>query len=119
MSGRPTVAWILSLASGIIILLLGSLASGALFLPVLISGVLLLAGGVMLYFRPSSRALWSVLVLVVAVADLAGIAYIFFSPSVGGVTLLGSLGPLLGLAGGVAGLLWKPTEARPQPTSTN
>jgi hypothetical protein len=119
MSGRPTVAWILSLASGIIILLLGSLASGALFLPVLISGVLLLAGGVMLYFRPSSRALWSVLVLVVAVADLAGIAYIFFSPSVGGVTLLGSLGPLLGLVGGVAGLLWKPAEARPQPTSTN
>ena len=117
MEKRPTIAWILSLASGVVILLLATLTSGMLFLPVLISGVILVFGGVMLYAKPHSHSLWSVLVIVVAVADLAGILFILYAPGVGGaVTLLGFLVPLVALIGGVAGLIWKPVEARIQPT---
>lgn len=116
MEKRPTIAWILSLASGVVILLLATLTSGMLFLPVLISGVILVFGGVMLYAKPHSHSLWSVLVIVVAVADLAGILYFLYAPGVGGVALLGFLVPLIALIGGVAGLVWKPVEARIQPT---
>ena len=116
MGKRPTVAWILSLASGVVILLLATLTSGILFLPVLISGVILVFGGVMLYAKPHSHSLWSVLVIIVAVADLAGILYFLYPPGVGGVTLLGFLVPLIALIGGVAGLVWKPVEAQMQPT---
>ncbi len=67
--------------------------------------------------RPKNHSLWSVLVIIVAVFDLAGLVYVLYAPGFGAITLIGSVGPLVGLIGGIAGILWKPTEARVQSTA--
>ena len=92
-----------------------------LFLPSMISGIIVLIGGVMLYEKPTSHSLWSSLVIVVAVADLLGVLYFLYSPVAQALlpTLVASVGPLLALIGGVIGLAWKPIGARSSNQSLN
>ncbi len=84
-----------------------------LFLPSMISGIIVLIGG--------SHSLWSSLVIVVAVADLLGVLYFLYSPVAQALlpTLVASVGPLLALIGGVIGLAWKPIGARSSNQSLN
>jgi len=92
-----------------------------LFLPSMISGIIVLIGGVMLYEKPTSHSLWSSLVIVVAVADLLGVLYFLYSPVAQALlpTLVASVGPLLVLIGGVIGLAWKPIGTRSSNQSLN
>ena len=92
-----------------------------LFLPSMISGIIVLIGGVMLYEKPTSHSLWSSLVIVVAVADLLGVLYFLYSPVAQALlpTLVASVGPLLALIGGVIGLAWKPIGTRSSNQSLN
>ena len=92
-----------------------------LFLPSMISGIIVLIGGVMLYEKPTSHSLWSSLVIVVAVADLLGVLYFLYSPVAQALlpTLVASVGPLLALIGGVIGLAWKPIGVRSSNQSLN
>ncbi len=127
---RPVVACMFCLVSGVVVVLLASMVSinSFLFLPSMISGIIVLIGGVMLYERPSSHSLWSGLVIAVAVADLLGVLYLFMSAPIAPVspngsrmslpsqsllpTLVASSGPILGLIGGTVGLVWKPLSVR-------
>ncbi len=118
------------LVSGVVVVLLASMFSinSFLFLPSMISGIIVLIGAVILYERPSSHSLWSSLVIAVAVADLLGVLHLFMSAPIAPVgpngssmsrpsqsllpTLVASLGPILGLVGGTVGLVWKPLSVR-------
>ena len=87
----------------------------------MISGVIVLIGGILLYMKPTSHALWSILVIVVAVVDLLGVLYFLYSPVAQALlpTLVASVGPLMALIGGVIGLAWKPIGTRSSHQSLN
>jgi hypothetical protein len=61
----------------------------------LVSGVIVLASAVMLLAKPSQRRTWGVLILVFSVMSFLGL---------GGFIL----GAILGIAGGILTLMWKP-----------
>jgi len=120
---RPIVSSVLCLVSGVVVVLLSLMIpfNSFLFLPSMISGVIVLIGGILLYMKPTSHALWSILVIVVAVVDLLGVLYFLYSPVAQALlpTLVASVGPLLALIGGVIGLAWKPIGARSSNQSLN
>ena len=126
-SGYPNTASILALVGGILIALCGMLlaAVGAFILPYidytnlrapanvinlpglvsgvvtmvglfgLISGIMVVVSAVMLQARPSQRRTWGVLMLVFSVLSFLGL---------GGFVV----GAILGMAGGIMTLRWKP-----------
>jgi hypothetical protein len=114
MTKTLIVAWVLSLTGGIVITLLGSIFSGngTLFLPAIISGLIIIFGAAMLYAKPSKSPLWSSLVIIVAIIDLFGVLLFFYAPvsQAQAITAIASVGPLIALIGGVAGLASKPLE---------
>jgi len=120
---RPIVSSVLCLVSGVVVVLLSLMIpfNSFLFLPSMISGVIVLIGGILLCMKPTSHALWSILVIVVAVVDLLGALYFLYSPVAQALlpTLVASVGPLLALVGGVIGLAWKPIGARSSNQSLN
>ena len=120
---RPIVSSVFCLVSGVVVVLLSLMIpfNRFLFLPSMISGIIVLIGGVMLYEKPTSHSLWSSLVIVVAVADLLGVLYFLYSPVAQALlpTLVASVGPLLALIGGVIGLAWKPIGTRSSNQSRN
>ena len=120
---RPIVSSVLCLVSGVVVVLLSLMIpfNSFLFLPSMISGVIVLIGGILLYMKPTSHALWSILVIVVAVVDLLGVLYFLYSPVAQALlpTLVASVGPLLALIGGVIGLAWKPIASRSSNQSLN
>jgi len=120
---RPIVSSVLCLVSGVVVVLLSLMIpfNSFLFLPSMISGVIVLIGGILLYMKPTSHALWSILVIVVAVVDLLGVLYFLYSPVAQALlpTLVASVGPLLALIGGVIGLAWKPMGVRSSNQSLN
>ncbi len=119
----PAGASVFCLVGGGVVVLLALMIpfNSFLFLPSMISGIIVLIGGVMLYEKPTSHSLWSSLVIVVAVADLLGVLYFLYSPVAQALlpTLVASVGPLLALIGGVIGLAWKPIGARSSNQSLN
>ncbi len=133
MGERPTAAFVLSLISGILVLLTGILmlvAAGlvssisgelvpgipypleligsliAIFGVVgLIFGILILVGAVMIYSgEPSKVKIGSILVLVFSILSLFIVGGGFF------------IGFILGLIGGILGLIWKPPVRQETPT---
>jgi len=102
----------LSLVGGVVVLPLVSTFAlhSFLFLPGVISGIIVILSGVMLYERPNGHSLWSGLVIAVAVVDLLGVMFFLSAPAPQArpPTLIASVGPLLALLGGVEGLAWKP-----------
>ncbi len=119
----PAGASVFCLVGGGVVVLLALMIpfNSFLFLPSMISGIIVLIGGVMLYEKPTSHSLWSSLVIVVAVADLLGVLYFLYSPVAQALlpTLVASVGPLLALIGGVIGLAWKPIGVRSSNQSLN
>ena len=119
----PAGASVFCLVGGGVVVLLALMIpfNRFLFLPSMISGIIVLIGGVMLYEKPTSHSLWSSLVIVVAVADLLGVLYFLYSPVAQALlpTLVASVGPLLALIGGVIGLAWKPIGVRSSNQSLN
>ena len=119
----PAGASVFCLVGGGVVVLLALMIpfNSFLFLPSMISGIIVLIGGVMLYEKPTSHSLWSSLVIVVAVADLLGVLYFLYSPVAQALlpTLVASVGPLLALIGGVRGLAWKPIGVRSSNQSLN
>jgi len=120
---RPIISSLLCLVGGLVVVLLASMIpfNSFLFLPSMISGVIVLIGGVLIYVKPTSHSLWSSLVIVVAVADLLGVLYFLYSPVAQALlpTLVASVGPLMALIGGVIGLAWKPIGTRSSHQSLN
>ncbi len=110
---RPSVAFGLSFAGGIIVLLAGFIvmAIGAAFtffigglggVPGLfgvLCGILMMVGAVMLYARPSQHVAWGTVVLVFSFLSWFG--------ALGGLLI----GFILGLAGGILGIVWRPSRA--------
>ena len=70
----PAGASVFCIVGGAVVVLLASMIpfNSFLFLPSMISGIIVLIDGVMLHEKPTSHSLWSSLVIVVAVADLLG-----------------------------------------------
>ena len=119
MAEKPTVAFVLSLIGGILVLLvaltvtayyvntgydpnatmLTAFLSGFGFLG-LIWGSLMLVGAIMLYVMPEQHQLWGAMVLVFSIASWFG--------SFGGFVI----GFVLGLVGGIPGIVWNPKSAK-------
>ena len=115
---KPITAFVLSLISGISILLVGFLAmiirysrlrmgenvrliGGAAGLLGVVWGMSVVVGAVMLYFRPQQHKTWGIIVLVFAFLSWIG--------SFGGLIV----GFVLGLIGGILGITWKPSAVQP------
>ena len=62
-----------------------------------VSGIIVLVGGIMFYTRPKHKTAWGVLVIVFSIISIVG----------GGGFLLGLI---LGIIGGALGLAWKPPQ---------
>ncbi|SRR5712691_5982516 len=116
MGEKPIVGSLLSLA-GAFLLLAGSLfvANPIIFLGAVVSGLLNLAFGVMLYTKPGKHSLWSTGLIVVSIFDLLAVVFFFYASSAEALmfTVIAEIGPLICLIGGVAGLLWKATPRVP------
>jgi hypothetical protein len=112
---KPTIAFLLSLIGGILVLLSG-LALGAFgtliaifmfgagfvlwIFPIL--GIVIIIGAIMINFIPSSAEAWGLVILIVGIISLIGI-----------VTALGGL---LSIIGGILAIVWKPsTRVTPPP----
>jgi hypothetical protein len=112
MGEKPIVGSLLSLA-GAFLLLAGSLfvANPIIFFGSVVSGLLNLAFGVLLYRKPGKHSLWSTALIVVSILDLLGVVYFFYASSAEALmfTAIAEIGPLICLIGGLAGLLWKAT----------
>lgn len=135
MSGRPTAAFVLSLISGILVLLtalllfvaaglLSSISgefSGMLPYPAelistwvtiigvvgLVFGILILVGALMIYSgEPRKVRTGSILVLILSILSLFTTGGGFF------------IGFVLGLIGGILGLTWKPPAKQEAPSSS-
>lgn len=63
-----------------------------------IMGLIVIAGGAMLYLRPSQHVAWGAVVLIFSMISLVG----------GGGAIIGLI---LGLLGGILGIAWKPSSA--------
>jgi hypothetical protein len=116
MGEKPIVGSLLSLA-GAFLLLAGSLfvANPIIFFGSVVSGLLDLAFGVMLYRKPGKHSLWSTALIAVSIFDLLGVMYFFYASSAEALmfTVIAEIGPLVCLIGGLAGLLWKATPRVP------
>jgi hypothetical protein len=110
MGEKPVVGSLLSLA-GALLLLAGSLfvSNPIIFFASLVSGLLNLAFGVMLYRKPEKHSLWGTGLIAVSIFDLLGVVYFFYASSAGAMTFtaIAEVGPLVCLIGGLAALLWK------------
>jgi hypothetical protein len=108
MGEKPIVGIVLSLA-GAFLLLVGSLfvANPVIFFGSLVSGLVNLALGVMLYRKPGKNSLWSTIIIAVSIFDLLGALYFFSAPSARAMifTVLAEIAPMISLIGGLAGLL--------------
>jgi hypothetical protein len=120
----PTVAFILSLLGGLLILLSGIvfLMIGAAFMGSmmgalvpgltglvssviaglgvwgLICGVIILLGAYMIYTRPDTHGMWGIIILVFSLLSfIEGGGYI--------------IGAILGIVGGILAITWKPEKA--------
>jgi Family of unknown function (DUF6114) len=120
LSDKPTAAFVLSLLGGIFVLIGGlvqtflgafissiGMATGAsnatgvgstFGILGMVSGVLMIMGGVLMYARPQTHTMWSAIVLVLSLVSLA-------TSTVGGFFI----GFILGLIGAILGLKFKPT----------
>src|SRR5712692_8249512 len=111
MGERPIVGSFLSLGGALFLLLAGFLfvANPIIFFGSVVSGLLNLAFGVMLYRKPGKHSLWSAGLIAVSIFDLLGVVYFFYASSAEALmfTVIAEIGPLICLIGGVAGLLWK------------
>ena len=110
MAEKPTAAFVLSLISGIFILLGGAViaAIGAAifaFAPAiglvlgiigLASGVIVLVGAIMLYMHTEQHVTWGIIILVFSILSIF--------TSLGGFLI----GLILGIIGGALGIAWKP-----------
>ncbi|MEM1949161.1 MAG: DUF6114 domain-containing protein [Candidatus Caldarchaeum sp.] len=110
MVEKPTAAFVLSLLSGIFIILggligaaLGAVATfflggigGVVGLLGLVFGIIVLVSAVMLYANPRQHVVWSILILVFSILSWIG--------TFGGLII----GFILGLVGGILGLVYKP-----------
>ena len=115
MTRRPTAAFILSLIAGIIISVVGfvvMVAGTILTISVggvggipglygLISGVVVIFGGLMLYSRPRRNLVWSLVIIIFSILSLYG--------AMGGLYV----GLILGIIGGTLGIMWKPSVSQP------
>jgi hypothetical protein len=63
----------------------------------LISGVAMLLGSILMYWKPSHHGIWGALVLVSSIVSWVG--------AFGGIVI----GFVLGLVGGILGIAWKPS----------
>jgi len=124
MNEKPITAFVLSLISGIIILLVGFLAivirymrlsmgenvrfvGGAAGLLGLVWGILIIGAAIMLYSKPQQHKIWGIIVLVFSFLSWIG--------SFGGLFV----GFILGLIGGIRGIIWKPSVVQPTLTSSS
>src|SRR5207245_2478751 len=74
------------------------------------------SGGSLLYFRPRRHSAWGAIILIASLVDLTGSFYFLYSPFNGTAnlfTLFASVGPLVGLAGSLAGINWKSPHQTP------
>ncbi len=120
MADRLTVAFILSLIGGVIVLAVGVLVSIALaVLTIYIGGVgavfgffgvmcgiVMIVGALMLRSRPQQHVLWGGVIAIFSLLSWFGAA--------GGLFI----GLLLGLVGGVLGIVWRPPVAQSNPNVT-
>jgi hypothetical protein len=115
MSSKPTTAFALSLVGSVFVLLgaasvmfigkllsflpiIGGTAGGAVSLVGdvgLLSGVMMILGSIMMYWKPSQHAIWGAIVLVFSAVSWVG--------AFGGLLI----GFILGLVGGILGITWK------------
>lgn len=82
----------------------------------LVVGLVICAGASLFYLRPRSHSAWGIIVLIASLADLMGSFYFVYSPvnsTANSFTLLASVGPIVALAGSVAGMNWKPPRQTP------
>jgi hypothetical protein len=122
MSNKPTTAFAFSIVGAIFVLLggLSVMMLGAIFgtifsfIPTfgkavgtgislvgavgVLSGVVMLAGAVLMYILPEKHAIWGGLTLVFSCVSWIG--------AFGGF----AIGFVLGLVGGILGIVWKPSE---------
>jgi hypothetical protein len=117
MAEKPTVAFILSLIGGIIVLVVGffvMMVSGAhtggfnLGLLGVIWGILIMIGAAMLYSRPQQHKTWGIIVIVLSFLSWFVLAL---------VGIYGFIGFMVGLLGGSLGIRWKPSVVEPTTTS--
>ena|SRR5713226_9591783 len=82
MGEKPIVGSLLSLA-GAFLLLAGSLfvSNPVIFFGSVVSGLLNLAFGVMLYRKPGKHSLWSTGLIAVSIFDLLGVVFFFYASS--------------------------------------
>ena len=82
----------------------------------LVVGLVICSGGSLLYFRPRRHSGWGAIILIASLVDLTGSFYFLYSPFNGIAnlfTLFASVGPLVGLAGSLAGINWKSPHQTP------
>jgi hypothetical protein len=82
----------------------------------LVVGLVICAGAALFYLRPRSHSAWGIIVLIASLADLMGSFYFVYSPvnsAANFFTLFASVGPIVALAGSVAGINWKPPRQTP------
>jgi hypothetical protein len=125
---KPTAAMVLSIIGGLFILFAGiaylAIANVLSFLiliggetfpgvdPVLVIqifgilgvviGIVIMAGGVLMYMNPARSTMWGVIILVVSLVSIIASGGFF-------------LGLILGLIGGILGIVFKPSPAMPAP----
>ncbi len=111
MGERPVVGSLLSIAGALFLLLAGSLfvTNPIIFFASVVSGLLNLAFGLMLYRKPGEHSLWSAAIIAVSIFDVLGVMFFFYASSAQAVTftVIAEIAPLVCLIGGLAGLLWK------------
>jgi hypothetical protein len=111
MGERPVVGSLLSIGGALFLLLAGLLlvANPIIFFGSVVSGLLNLAFGVMLYRKPGKHSLWSIAIMAVSILDMSGVVYFFYAPTAEAstFTVIAEIGPLVCLIGGLAGLVWK------------
>jgi hypothetical protein len=116
---KPTAAFVLSLVGAIFVFIggLAIVALGAILnqfgggilagfgLIGVVWGVLMLAGGILLYLKPAQHQGWGALILIGSILSWFG--------ALGGIFI----GFLLGLIGGILGIAWKPNAITPNPNT--
>ncbi len=119
MYRRPGLAFGLAVAAGswILISTIVVLRDTPLFLAGIVSGILILTLGALLFIRPRNHSVWGALLGAVSLVDIIGSALFFYAPGNGVAALftpLAASGPIIALIGGIAALLWKlPVEIQP------
>jgi drug/metabolite transporter (DMT)-like permease len=119
MLRRPAVACGSAIAAGswILISTIAVVRDTTLFLAGIVSGILILSLGALLFIRPRNHSVWGALLGGVSLVDIIGSVLFFYAPGNGVAALftpLAASGPIVALIGGIAALLWKlPVEVQP------